>query len=403
MTSGMVSDILDDVRNRGLEAAVAYTRRFDGIDMAVDEVLWNPLKEPPLAIEKSLQEAIDYAIDNIRAFHEATYPAPSLVTLHSGVALEERWYPLPRVGVYIPNGRFPLVSTALMTIVPAQVAGVKEIVACLSPKGNVRREPIWRYVFQTLGISTVLLVGGAQGVATMAYGVPEMPAVDLIAGPGNRYVAAAKQELFRRGVVGIDLLAGPSEVMVIANNPDWEEYILADLLAQAEHDPDARAEFVTMNASLADRVARRLPSGGGLGTISVTVVQSADQAIARANQTAPEHLGLMGEDVEPWADAIWAAGALFLGPMAGQALGDYVAGPSHVLPTGGTGRFQSGLSTRTFLKRVSVIRATDQVSSEPFKQASVLAEVEGLQHHQASMVLRQKKLEGQPDGTSRHN
>lgn len=390
-----ISEVLDAVRDGGAQAALAFTRQFDQIEMPLDAVIWNPLAEAPALIDAELREAIEFAIDRVWEFHQKTLPARVVVTPGWGLRVEERFVPLSRVGVYVPNGHFPLISTLLMTAVPARVAGVGELVAAISPRRAVRESALWTYLFQRMGIGEVVLLGGAQAIGALAYGLSGFLPVDLIAGPGNRFVTEAKQEVARRGVVGIDLAAGPSEVMIIAEDPAWEEFIVADLLAQAEHDADAKAVFVTRNSALADRVRQRtVDRPPGMGSIEVTVVGSEEDLVRIANERAPEHLGLMGAQVESLHERIWAAGAIFLGPMAGQALGDYVAGPSHVLPTGGTGRFQSGLSTRTFLKRVSIIEASEDVSPIPYQYAARLAELEGLVHHASSMTLRQYSLDG---------
>ena len=388
-----VQEILDVVKERGMAGALEMTRIYDGVELEPEDLLWNPMEERPATVGDEVADALEHAVSRIEQFHRATRPADVTIQREPGIRLEERYVPLSRVGVYIPNWHFPLVSTLLMTAVPAQVAGVENIVAAISPRRSVRSNALWTYVFQRLGISEVLLLGGAQAIGALAYGVDGLDPVDLIAGPGNRFVTEAKQEVFRRGIVGIDLPAGPSEVMVVANDCAMEEFVLADLLAQAEHDVDARAEFVTENVQLAERIEERVRAlPAGMGEIVVTRVRSKDEMVRMANRKAPEHLGLMGDDVESLVDAIWSAGAVFVGPMAGQALGDYIAGPSHVLPTGGTGRFQSGLSTRTFLKRVSIIQASAEASPEPYQKAALLAALEGLSHHEQSMMLRARKL-----------
>ncbi len=390
----VVRAIVDAVAKEGIEAALAFTRDFDGVEMSPQEVLWNPLEWEGEQPETRVREAIDYAMDRIRAFHRAARPEPLVLPSEGGLTLEEQFVPLQRVGLYVPNGNYPLISSLLMTAIPAQEAGVKEIVVAVSPRDDIRQSPVWLYAFQSLGISTVLRLGGAQAVAAMGYGFPGFAPVDFIAGPGNRYVTQAKQELARRGVVGIDLPAGPSEVLIIANQLDLEPFVWADLLAQAEHDRDASAELITLNPALAERIEKRralVPEG--MGQIVVTRVHSMREAVTLANRRAPEHLGLMGDDVEGWAEEVRTAGALFIGPMAGQALGDYVAGPSHVLPTGGSGRFQSGLSTRTFLRRMSVIRTTQSVDPQIFEMGARLAELEGLTYHQRSLEVRRAALE----------
>ena len=384
-----VATILNDIEKRGIIAALEYTREYDQVLLNRDQVLWNPLEEPPALVDPLIADAMEFAIQRISDFHQKTFPKGVSTNPQPGLILEERFVPLPRVGVYVPNGAFPLVSSLLMTAIPAQAAGVKEVVVAIPPRREVRHNPLWTYVLQRLAISEVLLLGGAQGIGILAYGFEDFAPVNLIAGPGNRWVVEAKQEVFRRGLTGIDVWAGPSEVLIMANQEEWENFAWADLMAQAEHSPDARAEFVTQNPALATKMRKRLQDvPKNLGSIRVTVAASLDDMVQIANQRAPEHLGLMGDDVEALASRIWAAGALFLGPWAGQALGDYVAGPSHVLPTGGAGRFQSGLSTRTFLKRISVIKACPRGSPQAFEHAAVLAHLEGLIHHENSLRLR---------------
>ncbi len=401
-----VTTVLDSIQERGLDAALEYTWQYDRVRLNAQQVLWNPLNEPPATVDLKTADAVEFAIAQIQDFHEKTRPQGVTTTPQPGINLEERFMPLSRVGIYIPNGAFPLVSTLLMTAIPAQVAGVGEIIAAVSPRRNIRESALWTYLFQRLEISQVLLLGGAQAIGTLAYGFDGFAPVDLVAGPGNRWVAEAKQEVFRRGLVGIDVSAGPSEVLIIANQLEFEDFVLADLLAQAEHDQEARAEFLTQNSLMAIQVKKRLKSAQkkGMGAITVTVVDSAEEIVQIANQRAPEHLGLMGDDVEPLANRIWAAGALFIGPWAGQALGDYIAGPSHVLPTGGTARFQSGLSTRTFLKRISVIKASPIGSPKAYEHAAVLAGLEGLSNHEYSLRLRLSKWAAKemlPHGTDR--
>ncbi|PSR20506.1 MAG: histidinol dehydrogenase [Sulfobacillus acidophilus] len=389
-----VSEILDDIRDEGVVAALKYTRLYDAIELGQNDLIWHPLLQEPPVIDWEIAEAIDFAIDQIRTFHEQTKPASVVTEPLPGVHLEERYHPLGRVGIYIPNGQFPLISTLLMTAIPARAAGVTEVLAAMSPRDRVFAQPLWTYVFQRLNISDVLLLGGAQAIGALAYGLENFSPVDFIAGPGNRYVAEAKREVARRGLVGIDLYAGPSEVLVIANEMQWLDYVVSDLMAQAEHDRDARAELVTTNPELAEVVRERTRElASDMGMITVTEVETLQDAVRVANDRAPEHLGLMGAEVEALADDIWTAGAIFVGPLAGQAFGDYVAGPSHVLPTGGVGRFQSGLSTRTFMKRISVIQVSPTVSPKPYQHAAVLAHLEGLLRHEQSMRLRQSWLQ----------
>ncbi|MCY0909972.1 MAG: histidinol dehydrogenase, partial [Sulfobacillus thermotolerans] len=213
----IVCEILDDIKARGMDAALAYTEKFDHLTLTPDEVWWHPLQSDSLAIPDDQRHAIDTAARQIRRYHEAMKPQAPPV-LHNGpLVTTSRWVPLTRVGLYVPNGGFPLISSVMMTAIPAQVAGVSEIVVAIPPRGDVKNNPLWRYVLQLLQIDTVLLLGGAQAIGVLGYGVPGFSPVDLIAGPGNAYVAEAKQELFRRKVVGIDGVAGPSEVLVLAD------------------------------------------------------------------------------------------------------------------------------------------------------------------------------------------
>ncbi|MCY0865158.1 MAG: histidinol dehydrogenase [Sulfobacillus sp.] len=394
MSDPLIGNILDAVRDRGVKAVLEYTEAFDHVRLSPDDLIWNPLAEAPAVIEPAVREAVDFAMDQIRRFHEATRPAPVTVNQAPGLILREVFQPLGRVGIYVPNGQFPLVSSLMMTAIPAQVAGVTDLVVAIAPRGHVTSDPVWLYVLQKLGIRQVLRVGGAQAIAALGYGLPGLPPVDLIAGPGNRYVAWAKQELFRRGVTGIDVIAGPSEVLVISQDTTLAPLVALDLLAQAEHDPDAKAYLVSWNPDLIAAVKDYIASHGNpadrLGQIEYIVVANADEAVQTANRIAPEHLGLIGAEVEPLWPQLTTAGALFVGRLAGQALGDYVAGPSHVLPTGHTGRFLSGLSTRTFMRRISVIQTEDSLPAAFLEAGQVLAHLEGLRYHEQSLAVRQQ-------------
>ena len=394
-----VTNILDAIQARGIEAALSYTSLYDGVQLEPSDVLWDPFDRmpaedgPPLTSE--IQEAIDFAIDRIGRFHGETRPQSIEVAPEPGLALEERFVPMGRVGLYVPNGEYPLLSSLLMTAVPARMAGVKDIVVAVSPQRAIRQDARWLYALQKLRIHEVVNLGGAQAVGILGYGFDGFLPVDLIAGPGNAYVTQAKEELRRRGQVGIDVSAGPSEVMIISTMGDYFDVIMEDLLAQAEHGPGAVGVFVSWNPDLADRVENymaELSPESLMGTVRVIRTNTREEALEMANTMAPEHLGLMGPDAESLLDAVRTAGAVFVGPMAGQALGDYVAGPSHVLPTGGAGRFQSGLSTRTFMRRFSVIRAAPTLSSKTLEMGAALAALEGLQHHEASLRLRIKTL-----------
>lgn len=394
-----VRAIIEDVSSRGAEAVCEYTRRFDQVDLTPDDLVYDPFTIEVAPPPKAIRAAIEFAAARIRRFHRASRPAPlSGIESEPGLSLSERWVPLKRAGVYAPNGEYPLVSSLLMTAIPAQEAGVEGIAVAISPRAGSPRDPVWNFALRLLGIHEVLAAGGAQAIAALAYGVGSLRPVDIIAGPGNRYVAEAKQLLFERGVVGIDLLAGPSEVMVVADgtaNPRW---VALDLLSQAEHAKDASGVLVTWDAALADAVKREVESARAAhplraaGPIRYQRVADPEEALAVLNDAAPEHAGLMGAAAESLAPRVTTAGALFIGGLAGQALGDYVAGPSHVLPTQGTGRFLSGLTTRTFMRRMSVIEAGPPANPELFEMGAALAGLEGLLFHQAALTDRRSAL-----------
>lgn len=390
-----VSEILRRVRDEGEAALLQFNAQFDHVTMKAKDLVYDPFDLDVPAPPKAICRAIDAAIERIQRFHRATRPsATTQLDSENDLYLSERWIPLSRVAVYAPNGGYPLVSSLLMTAIPAQEAGVSEVVAAISPRGGSTTHPVWNYALRQLGLHQVLAAGGAQAIAALAYGIGPIKPVDLIAGPGNRYVTAAKQTLSAQGIVGIDLLAGPSEVLIIADGTANPEYIAYDLLSQAEHADDASGILVTWDDALLERVRQRvqaLQQEDGervVGTITFERVANAQAALDRLNQVAPEHAGLVGTEAEALASQVRTAGALFVGAMAGQALGDYVAGPSHVLPTGGTGRFLSGLSTRTFMRRMSVIEARKQLTSDLLDCGAALAELEGLRFHQQALLVR---------------
>ncbi|CAB1128235.1 Histidinol dehydrogenase [Candidatus Hydrogenisulfobacillus filiaventi] len=388
-----VTPIVDAVRDRGAEAVVEFTRRFDHVDLDPGELVWRCDGRPVGDLDPALRAAIDRAFAAIEHFHTATRPHDLTVPgADPAVTLEERWTPLQRVGLYVPRGRFPLLSSLLMTGIPARVAGVPELVVALGAVRPAGLEPAWRYVLQRLGVGTVLAAGGAQAVAALAYGLPgRLDAVDLIAGPGSAWVTAAKAEVYRRGLVGVDLLAGPSEVAVVAGPSAPVRWAVLDTLAQAEHAPDALGFLVSWDRPWLERALAELEALArereGLGPVRVLLARDPAEAVAFVNRLAPEHLGLLGE-AEILAPQVTTAGAVFVGPYAGQAFGDYVAGPSHVLPTGGTGRFAAGLSTRTFLHRTSVIRVPERPRAETLEAGAELARLEGLLFHARALTER---------------
>jgi histidinol dehydrogenase len=395
-----VALIRDDVRNRGDAALTEYTERFDGHSLA-SEADWRIAPEDCRAayedLMPELRAALELAAQRIRAFHEVQRPADRDYRDEAGVRLGARWRAVDAAGLYVPGGRAAYPSSLLMNAIPAKVAGVERLVVVTpTPKGKVN--PMVLAAAHIAGVDEIWRVGGAQAVAALAYGTQRIRAVDVITGPGNAWVAEAKRQLY--GVVGIDMVAGPSEILVIAdgrNKPDW---IAADLLSQAEHDPAAQSILITDDPGFADAVADRV--GVELALLPTARVASEswnrhgviievanlDEAPSLANALAAEHVEIAVDDPQPLADAIRHAGSIFLGRHTPEAVGDYVAGPNHVLPTGRRARFASGLSVLDFMKRTSFIEF-DQAALRAIGPAAVaLAEAEGLPAHARSIETR---------------
>jgi len=395
-----VSQILDIVRHRGDAALVEYTQRFDKHALTGPED-WRIGPERCAAafaaLDRPLREALELAASRIRAYHQEQLPRDRDYTDEAGVRLGARWRAVDAAGLYVPGGRAAYPSSLLMNAIPAQVAGVERIVvATPTPRGEVNELVL--AAAHLCGITEIWRVGGAQAVAALAYGTERIAPVDVITGPGNAWVAEAKRQLY--GVVGIDMVAGPSEILVIAdgrNDPDW---IAADLLSQAEHDPAAQSILITDDARFASEVEDRVDvqcamlatekvareSWDAHGTI--IVVSDLAEAPALANRLAAEHVELAVDDPEALFDQLRHAGSVFLGRHTPEAVGDYVAGPNHVLPTGRRARFASGLSVLDFMKRTSFIGMGPEALARIGPAAIALAQVEGLPAHARSVELR---------------
>jgi len=385
-----VARILADVRVRGDAALRDWTKRIDDISLESFSV------ESVQSVDEKLTHALTFAADRIRAFH-AQQPVQSWMTADG--TLGQRVTPLSRVGVYVPGGSAPLPSSLLMSVIPAQVAGVKEIIVCTPPgKPNGDAPPVILAAAHLCGIERVHRIGGAQAIAAMAFGTESIPRVDKIVGPGNLFVTLAKRQVF--GVVGLDGLAGPTETVVIADdsaNPAW---VAADLLAQAEHDPLATAILLTPSRALATAVqvelGRQMESLSRAEIIAQSfanrsgIVLTPDLAIAvrLADEYAPEHLCLSVEHPEQWMDRITNAGGLFIGERSFEVLGDYVAGPSHVMPTGGTARFASPLNVWDFVRITSMISLDAATAAQLSPVAAALARAESLDAHAHAATLR---------------
>ena len=398
--SRVVGIILDDVRNRGDAALVDLTARYDGHTLSSDDdwcISAEACRDAFDDLLPDLRAALELAAQRIRAYHEAQKPKNSDKTDDAGVRLGARWNAVDAAGLYVPGGRAAYPSSLLMNAIPAKVAGVARLVVVTpSPKGQIN--PLVLAAAHLAGVDELWRIGGAQAIAALAYGTDRIKPVDVITGPGNAWVAEAKRQLY--GVVGIDMVAGPSEILVIAdgrNDPDW---IAADLLSQAEHDPAAQSILITDDPVFADTVADRV--GVELAMLPtarvaaeswkahgvIIEVASLDEAPALANALAAEHVEIATDKPEALFKHIRHAGSVFLGRHTPEAVGDYVAGPNHVLPTGRRARFASGLSVLDFMKRTSFIQL-DHAALEKIGPAAIaLAEAEGLPAHARSIELR---------------
>ena len=382
-----VAKIVEDVRRGGDRALVRYARRFDRLEGPV-EVTHAEMRAVARRVPSPVRAAVRAAARNIRAVATRQVPRGWHTRVAAGVAVEQRVVPLDRVGCYVPGGRYPLPSSLLMTAIPAAAAGVAEIiVVCPRP------EPVVMAAALEADVSRLFRIGGAHAVAALAYGTRTVPRVDKIVGPGNRYVAAAKALV--SSTCAIDFYAGPTEIVIVAARGP-ASWIAADLIAQAEHDPDARAVLITPNRTLAARVAReveaRMPRTGparrALRTRGgVVVTASLAEAIALANASAPEHLVVEDEKV---AKKVRCAGSLFVGPWSAQVAGDYAVGSNHVLPTAGAARARGGLSAADFVRQITVQRLTRAGLSGLGPTVMALAHAEGLEAHAESISVRLK-------------
>jgi len=394
-----VSAILQDVRAHGDAALIEYAARFEGCvlqpaELRVDE---EALRRIASRVESRVLEAIREAIRRVRAFHELELPQSWMVETEAGVRLGQRITAIDRAGLYVPGGTAGYPSTVVMNVVPAQVAGVGRVIVATPPR-TLQENPAVAAALVELDVTEVYAVGGAQAIAALAFGTETVPRVDKITGPGNRYVAAAKKLVF--GAVGIDSIAGPSEVVIVAEDTAHAPYIAGDLLAQAEHGEDASAILLTTSNPLALEVVRNLTiQAGKLSRArvieesltrygAIIVVDDMNEACAIVNDLAPEHLEIMALDEESIASRVRNAGAIFFGPHSPAAVGDYLAGPSHVLPTGGGARFSSGLGVYDFLKRTNTVKFSAAELKRTAPLIAALANAEGLDAHGRSALIR---------------
>lgn len=402
----IVADICHAVQSRGDAAVIEYTNRFDGMSaqsMADLTLSQDDLKAAFERVSKEVQDALTTAAKRIESYHQHQKQASWQYTDEDGTVLGQQITALDRVGIYVPGGKAAYPSSVMMNAMPAHVAGVKEIIMVVpTPKGE--RNDIVLAAAYVAGVTQIFTVGGAQAVAALAYGTETIPQVDKITGPGNAYVAAAKRRVF--GIVGIDMVAGPSEILVIADGSTPADWVAMDLFSQAEHDEIAQSILISTSATYAAQVQEAMSqlietmprkdiiNASLANRGAIVLVKDLDEACAVANYLAPEHLELSVENAEQWAPKIRHAGAIFMGAYTSESLGDYCAGPNHVLPTSRTARFASPLGVYDFQKRSSLIQVSQAGAQKLGNIASILAHGEGLTAHALAAEMR---LESEAD------
>ena len=397
--SGVVKEILNDVKRRGDKAVFDYTSKFDNLELNSEtmRVSESEVKDAVASCDAETLDALNIAAQRIRDFHIRHIPKGDKLTDDEGVELSVRWNAVSSAGIYVPGGKAAYPSSVLMNAIPAVAAGVERIIMVVpTPNGHIN--PLVLAAAHISGISEIYKIGGAQAVAALAYGIETIDPVDVIAGPGNAYVAAAKKEVF--GTVGIDMIAGPSEILVVADNKNDPRWIAIDLLSQAEHDEVAQSILITDDAVYAKQVigaveehlttlpraaiARESWDNNGC----VIVAANMDEIPALVDKIAPEHLELAVENAQEFSKKIRNAGAIFVGRYTPEAIGDYIAGPNHVLPTSGSARFSSGLSVLNYMKRTTVIECGEDSLGIIGPPAMRLAKEEGLEAHKKSIGIR---------------
>jgi len=395
----VVGSIIDDVRQRGDDALFDLTEKFDGFDARANglEISKKEIQAGYDACDSSIIEALELALERIRAYHVRQFPEDERYVDSAGVELGHRWSAVEAAGLYVPGGLAAYPSSVLMNAIPAKVAGVDRLTMVVpTPKGVLNNQVL--AAAKIVGVDEAFRIGGAQAVAALAYGTQSISAVTKITGPGNAYVAEAKRQVF--GLVGIDMIAGPSEVLIISDgsgNPDWTA---ADLLAQAEHDPVAQSILMTNDEAFAKEVERAVASQlktlprADIASASwqdygvIIILEDIAEAVALSDRIAPEHLEIALDDAEDFSLKFRNAGAIFLGHYTPEAIGDYVGGPNHVLPTGRSARFSSGLNVLDFMKRTSILKCSLDALRKIGPAAVTLGEAEGLDAHARSVMLR---------------
>ena len=395
---GIVSDIISDVKSRGDTALFEYTKKFDKAELSSLTVSKEEIDEAFEAVEPEFIEILKKAAENIRNFHEKQRRNSFIINNENGIIMGQKIIPVDRAGLYVPGGTAAYPSTVLMDSLPAKIAGCKEVVITTPPLPGGKVNPVILAAAHVAGVDRIFKIGGAQAIAALAYGTESVPKVDKIVGPGNAFVAEAKKQVF--GKVSIDMIAGPSEILIVADGTCNPKYIAADLLSQAEHDKMASAVLVTDSRELAEKVSveieRQLPllNRKEIARASIDnngkiiVADNLRLAIDIANEIAPEHLELCVDNPFDYLDSIRHAGSVFMGKNCPEALGDYFAGPNHTLPTSGTAKFSSPLSVDDFVKKTQYTYYTKDALKKVAKDIEYFAKKEGLTAHAKSAVIR---------------
>ncbi|MGI6237171.1 MAG: histidinol dehydrogenase [Candidatus Excrementavichristensenella sp.] len=398
---GAVKDILLDVRQRGDEALLEYTRRFDGAVLTELLVKKEEIDEAICGVDPGFLRILERAAERIRAYHEHQRQSSYWITQEEGVILGQKAVPLDRVGLYVPGGTAAYPSTVLMGAIPAKIAGCREIIMATPPAPDGRIAPVILAAARVAGVDRIYKMGGAQAVAAMTYGTQSIPGADKIVGPGNAYVAEAKKQV--NGIVAIDMIAGPSEILIIADGESDPAHVAADMLSQAEHDRLASAILVTDSRDLAVAVAAQLEKQLSMlpreeiaryaieKNSKIILTRDLKEAMDISNAIAPEHLELCVDQPFDYLNLVRHAGSVFLGRNCPEALGDYFAGPNHTLPTGGTARFSSPLSVHDFVKRIQFSYYSREALRDVAQDVARFAEEEGLSAHAKSVLIRMEE------------
>lgn len=394
----IVSDIIKNVRTNGDAALFEYCEKFDKAKLTTLEVSKDEIQEAVNSVSPKFIEILEKAAANIRKFHEKQVRNSFIINDEKGIVMGQKVIPVDRAGLYVPGGTAAYPSTVLMDAIPAKIAGCPEVVMVSPPGSDGKINPVILAAAYVAGVDKIFKVGGAQAIAALAYGTESVPKVDKIVGPGNAFVAEAKKQVF--GVVSIDMIAGPSEILIVADKANDPRHIAADLLSQAEHDKMASAVLVTDSYELAKAVQAELEvqipqlSRSEIARVSIDtngkiiVAENLKVAIEISNEIAPEHLELCVDNPFDWLDSIRHAGSIFMGKNCPEALGDYFAGPNHTLPTSGTAKFSSPLSVDDFVKKTQYTYYTKDALSKVAEDVAYFAELEGLTAHAKSAVIR---------------